>query len=155
AALGHGGVNYLPGDPLVDQMFLTDGEQDAYAAGGNWHTKFDPGDIFNKAPLVWWYLALQLMVIPAIPLAFPIFRAFPAHGWAMAEVLGRLLVSWRAWLFASMEFLRFEPLSIFLAWFMLLLAGVLVGRNHLASLPGALKLRWRWIVATESLFLAA
>ncbi len=155
AARGYGGVNYLPGDPVGDQMFLTEAEREAYDSGGRWITKYDPEDIFNRAPLVWWYLALQVMAIPAMPIALLVFRQFPDRGWALAKVTGLLLVGWLAWLLASVDLVRFSPLSIILAWLLVLFGGVLVGGTHLATLPGQLRARWRWIAGTEALFLAA
>lgn len=154
-ALGYGGVNYLPGDPLGNQMFLSGAEQADYASGGRWTSTYDPGDIFNRAPLAWWYVALQAMAFPAMPIAYLVFRRFPDCGWALAKVTGLLLVSWIAWVFASADLIRVSPISIFLAWLLVLFGGVLIGRHHLATLPGELRERWRWIVATEALFLVA
>lgn len=154
-ALGYGGVNYLPGDPVTDQMFLTPDEQEAYAAEGSWSEKFDPGSFTNTAPALWWYIGLQLLALPALPLAWLIFRRFPDYGYAMAKVLGLLMVTWIAWLLSSLKLLPFGSIPIALAWFLLLAASFILGRRQFGVMLATFRERWRWIAAAEALFLIA
>jgi YYY domain-containing protein len=155
AALGYGGVNYIPGDPLGDQMFLTPEEQAAYAEEGSWSEKFDRGSFTNAAPAFWWYIALQILALPALPLVWLIFRRFPDHGYAVAKVLGLLIVTWIAWLLSSLKLLPFGPIPIALGWFLLLAAGLILVRRRVAQMLLAFRARWRWLIATEVLFLTA
>ncbi|HWV36173.1 MAG TPA: DUF2298 domain-containing protein, partial [Thermomicrobiales bacterium] len=154
-ALGYGGVNYLPGDPLGDQMLLSPDEQAQIDAHGTWRTKFDPGSLSNRYPVVWWYLAMQLMIVPALPICWLLFRRFPDHGYALAKIFGLVAVTWLAWLLASLHLVEFAPFSIALAWLILLLTGMVLARSHIVDMTRALRQRWRWIAATETIFLAA
>lgn len=153
AALGYGGVNYIPGDPLGDQMFLTPEEQAAYAEEGSWSEKFDRGTFTNAAPAFWWYVALQILALPALPLAWLVFRRFPDHGYAMAKVLGLLIVTWIAWMLSSLKLLPFGPIAIALGWFLLLVVGLILLRRKSVQMLLAFRNRWRWLIATEVLFL--
>lgn len=154
-AMGYGGVNYLPGDPVGHQMFLSDDEWSAYDEAGTWSDIYDRESVTNRAPAVWWYLGIQLLALPAIPLAWALFRRFPDGGYAIAKALGIMLVIWLAWALSSTTPLPFGRLSILLCWGIMAVASLLVTRNRLRELAADLRSRWRWILATELIFLAA
>jgi YYY domain-containing protein len=154
-AMGYGGVNYLPGDPVGDQMFLTQDEWSAYNEAGTWSDVYDRESFTNRAPSVWWYLGMQLLALPAIPLAWLLFRRFPDGGYAVAKALGILLVTWLAWALSSMTALPFGRLSILLCWTLVAAAGFFLMRKRLHEMANDMRSRWRWILATEMIFLVA
>jgi YYY domain-containing protein len=155
AALGYGGVTYLPGDPSGDQMLMSPDDRDAYAEHATWSDIFDRGRFTNTLPALWWYLAMQLLTIPAIPLAWWLLRGLPDRGYALARTLGLVGVTWIAWMLASYRILPFGGLSIGLAWTVVLLASLLATRGRIGTVLTDLRSRWRWVLATEMLFLAA
>lgn len=155
AAMGYGGVNYLPGDPVGDQMFLTGDESAEANARGTWSSIYDRAGWVQSAPALWWYIGLQVLAVPALPLAWALFRRFPDRGYGIAKVLGVLLVTWVAWLLGSTKLLPFGPLAIVLAWAMTLAAGLILARGRIREGLVWMRSGWRWIVATETLFLVA
>ena len=66
------------------------------------------------APFVW-YLAIQLVALAAIPLAFVVFRPLPDRGYLLAKPLGLLLVATIAWLLASYGLMGFSFASVIVA----------------------------------------
>lgn len=155
AAMGYGGVNYLPGDPVGDQMFLTDDELAEANARGTWSSIYHRAGWVQDAPALWWYIAMQVLAVPALPLAWALFRRFPDRGYAIAKILGLLLVTWVAWLFGSTRLMPFGPGAIVLAWALALGAGLLLARGRIREDIAAMRSGWRGIVATETLFLVA
>jgi len=154
-ALGYGGVNYLPGDPSADQMLMSPVDQEAYARAGTWSSIFDRDSFTNAAPAVWWYLAMQVLALPAIPLAWRLLRHLPDHGYALSKTLGLLGVTWLAWFLGSLRVLAFGPFSIGLAWVAVLVAGLVAIRGQVAPMAADLRARWHWVVATEAILLGA
>ncbi len=155
AAMGYGGVNYLPGDPVGEQMFLTNDELAEANAHGTWSSIYDHAGWVQDAPALWWYIGLQVLAVPALPLAWALFRRFPDRGYGIAKPLGVLLVTWVAWLFGSTRLLPFGPLVIVLAWAITLAAALLLARGRIRDGIASMRSGWRWIVAMETLFLVA
>lgn len=155
SALGYGGVNYLPGDPLGHQMLLSDEEMARYSDEATWSGIFDPGGFTNRSPAVWWYVGMQLLTIPALPFTWLLFRRSPDYGYAIAKSLGLIVVTWLAWLIASLHILPFGPVPIAIGWAVVLGAGLLTIRRRINEFVAALASRWRWILGTEIIFLTA
>lgn len=105
-----------------------------------------------------WYLAVQLISLAALPLAWRLFAALPDSGYAFAKSLGILLVGFFLWLGTSYGLLRNEAGGAWLALGGVALISGWAGwqpfrRARRDGLPMAGG--WRYLLAVELLFLAA
>ncbi|MCX7765650.1 MAG: DUF2298 domain-containing protein, partial [Candidatus Sumerlaeia bacterium] len=68
-----------------------------------------------------WWLALQIITTAGFVYAFQIFRSLPDRGWGIAKFFSLLLLTYIAWVIASIHII---PYSVGLLFFILLLLGV-------------------------------
>ncbi len=103
-----------------------------------------------------WWLALQIITAAGFVYAFHIFRSLPDKGWGIAKFLGLLLLTYLAWIIASV---RIIPYSVGLLLFVLLLLGggsaillwkKLSWRNDIVTF---IKSNRTYIILIEGLFL--
>ncbi|MGE5602807.1 MAG: DUF2298 domain-containing protein, partial [Nitrososphaerales archaeon] len=73
-------------------------------------------------PVIYWWLALQLFGIVALPLTWRLFARLPGRGYPFAKVLGLLLVSYFLWLGSSFQLLSNTLGGVVIA--LLLVAGL-------------------------------
>ncbi len=136
-------------------LMLDDEERATQQAGGTWSEIFDPGSLANRYPVVFWYLALQLMALVAIPLCWRVLDRLPDRGYAVSKTIGLLAVAFVSWLLASLELVSFGQLSV--VWGVLAVAAlsVIATGGHWDRLWRDLRSLWQPILITEVLFLAA
>ncbi len=105
--------------------------------------------------LAWWAL-VTLAGWTALPVALRLFNRLPGRGYALAKALGLLLVAYVFWLLCSLKLLPNSAGGILVAWAAVLVLSVLFyrrGGGNLDELRGFVRERWRYIVATEAIFL--
>ena len=79
-------------------------------ANGTFSEVFDVDGWLSTNPVlaaVVWWLAVILLGWLAFPLAYVVFRGLPDRGYALARILSLLVVSYLAWLSASLGWLPF------------------------------------------------
>ena len=132
-------------------------EQETWAeqqASGTWREMFAPGSWSNRWPVLAWLLALYALGFGAFPLAFGLLRGLPDRGYLLSKALGLLLFGYLAWVLPS---LRVAPNTTGVMW---ACAGLVVGAGAVAAylqrhaLRSFFRLRWRWLLRSEVLFLA-
>ncbi len=109
-------------------LLLSEERRAVEEQGGTWSSLYDPDGVTNRLPTLFWWLALELLGLLALPLAWRIFARFPDRGYGLAKVLGLLGVSYLAWLLPSLHLVPFGRLSILLGMAVLGLIGVAVLR---------------------------
>jgi len=154
-ALGDGAISRRVIDVPQSTMMLSDQERAGYANSGTWSDIFDPDSLTNTMPAVWWYLVLQLFTIPAIAMCWRLFPSLPDRGYALSKTIGIFGVAWISWLLASVRVVEFGRLGIMVALALALIVGLLTALFHFREIIGDLRRRWRWIVATETLFMVS
>ena len=109
----------------------------------------------SDAPVLAWLLAVELVYLLTLPLAIFIFRPLPDRGILLARILGLLAVCYAAWLIVSLGWMDFSRGAVY------------VGMGAVALASGAalwflrrevwefVRTRWRLLVFSECLFLAA
>ncbi|MDH7490554.1 MAG: DUF2298 domain-containing protein [Anaerolineae bacterium] len=105
--------------------------------------------------LAWWVL-VTLVGWTALPVALRLFNRLPGRGYALAKALGLLLVAYVFWLLCSLKLLPNSAGGILVAWAAVLALSVLFyrrGGGNLDELRGFVREQWRYIVATEAIFL--
>jgi YYY domain-containing protein len=110
------------------------------------------------APVLTWWLLLQLFGLVGLPLAFRLFGNLPDRGYAFARPLGLLLTGYLLWLGGSLGFWRNSVGGTLVA--ALIVAGVgvwlyLSRPDKDASILGWLRGHTRYWLAVEALFAVA
>ena len=110
------------------------------------------------APILVWWLLLQLFGLVGLPLAFRLLGNLPDRGYAFARPLGLLLTGYLLWLGGSLGFLRNSVGGTLVA--MLVVAGVGIWlyfgrRNKEQTLLGWLRAHKTYWLAVELLFIVA
>lgn len=107
-------------------------------------------------PVLVWWLVVTLMGWTAFPLAMRFLNRLPGRGYALSKALGLLLVSYAFWLLCSLKVLPNNVGGILIAWAIVLAVSLIAyrsGGGSVDSLRGFVRERWRYILATEILFL--
>ena len=136
-------------NPTVSQIMLSPDEQTAYASAGTWRDIFHPDSLFNRWPVLWWYLAVQLLAAPMMPVAWRLFGSLPDRGYAVAKTLGLLTAAWLAWLVVSLNLLTFGREVIVVAWLLSIGLAALVLRGQTDAFREHLRGRWRQMLDIE------
>lgn len=117
---------------------------------------FSVDSVYERWPILAvlaWYAVLAVLGLAAWPLAAASLPNLPDKGWAVARIIGLLLVSWLAWLVASLGWAPHRP---GLLWAALGLVGaaawLLPGRRRAAARLAWLAGHRREILAAEALF---
>lgn len=149
-----GGLQIRPVLTSPEVQLLDAEDQTSYYTTGTWSSMFDPSGWTNHWPVLWWYLALQLLTLPAIPLLWRLLPGLPDRGYAVAKTLGLVGVAYIAWLLASLRLLEFGPLPIAVGWLVIAALSLFAVGGRMQDFWSGLRQRWVWIVATEILFVA-
>ena len=152
-ALGQAGVSVRPVQTQPDRMMLDAGERREVSASTSWGAIFDPGSIANRLPVVVWYLAFQLLVLPFVPILWRLAPWLPDRGYAVGKTIGVFTIGWVAWWLGSLGWVDFGLLAIGVAWLAAFVTGALILFTRSARILADLRKSWRWIVATEALLL--
>lgn len=152
-ALGHGGLSQRPAQTQPEAMMLDPAGREDLASLPAWSATFDPGSIANRLPVIAWYLAFQVLVIPFVPILWRICPWLPDRGYAAAKTIGVFAIGWAAWWLASVGWLDFGLVGISLGWLTAFAASLLILRTRAGQFLNDLRTQRRWIVATEALLL--
>ncbi len=131
-----------------------------HRGGGTYSDIADRDGWTNKAPVLVWLLVVELIYLLALPLAFFVFRPLADRGILLARILGLLAVCYGAWLVVSLGWADFSRGAVY------------AGMAAVAAASGAAlwfvrrpplykemweftRTRWRLLVGSEALFLAA
>lgn len=122
---------------------------------GTWSELYDRQGLANRFPTVTWWLALELLGLLALPLAWRVFACLPDRGYGLAKALGILVVAYVAWLLPSLRLLPFGRPPILLGMALLALLALVALRGRWAEFRSFLSTERRLILAQEAVFVAA
>ncbi len=119
---------------------------------GTWSRMFDLDGFAASFPLPLWALSLMVIGVVGLPYAWLCGRWLPDRGYALARVIGLLLVTWVVWWISSLRLLPFSRGSIVVS-VLLVAAGAaaIVARNR-HELRAWLGANRRTIVTAEAVF---
>lgn len=152
-AQGYGGVTYLPGDPVPEQLWLTPSEQQTLTTHGSWRDAFSLTGWVANHPIISWYLALQVIALAGLPLAWRLVRRSAGAGYPLAKLVGLAGVTMIAWWVGWLQLLPFDRGMIIVSWLALLMVGLLVTGRQLGAMLRDFRTNLGWIVGTELVFL--
>lgn len=132
-------------------MFMRD-DRDLYQESGTWSDMFNPASLSNRYPVVFWFLAIEIIGVIALPITLVVFRAMHDRGYIFSKAIGLLLVGWGSWLVANWRWVSFSQATIVLIVLLLLLiSGILFG-TRFQEMTAAVRSRWRIMLFAEVLF---
>ena len=144
-----------PADSSSAALMLSPEALAKQRGGGTFSDIVNRGGWVDDAPLLAWLLVVELIYLLTLPLALFIFRPLPDRGVLLARILGLLAVCYVAWLTVSLGWLDFSRGAVY------------VGMGAVALASGSalwfirreawefVRARWRLLVFSECLFLAA
>ena len=100
-----------------------------------------------------WLLAVELLGLLALPLAFVLFRRLPDRGFTLAKPMALVLFSYALWVLGLS---RIAPNSLVTIAGILVFGAVIagfVGRRHRAQLAAFFRSEWRTLAVAELVFL--
>ncbi|MEZ4517705.1 MAG: glycosyltransferase family 39 protein [Chloroflexota bacterium] len=101
-------MNPLQATEAPSGLMLTEPQLSEQRSGGTFSDVFDPDGLLSTTPwlaAIVWMVATVLLGWLAFPLAFVSLKGLPDRGYALARVLGLLLLSYIPWLLASIGWL--------------------------------------------------
>ncbi|HYN88521.1 MAG TPA: DUF2298 domain-containing protein, partial [Ardenticatenaceae bacterium] len=161
-ALVLGGVDWDAIVPLMPKqaakannaLQLTAQEQAFYQASGTWSEMFDPANVVNRFPVLFWMLALLLMGVIGLPYIWLAGGPLPDRGYAFAKPLGLLLVGWLIWWLASLRLATFSVGGIAFSIAVLAVGGAAILLTRRAQFAAWLRANRRLLLIEEGLFWA-
>ena len=136
-------------------LMLTPEALEKQQSGGTFSDIADRRGWPNAAPVLAWLLVVELIFLLTLPLAFFVFRPLSDRGFLLARVLGLLAVCWVAWIAVSLGWLDFSRGAVYLGMgAVAALSGVVLWFRH-REMWEFVRLRWRFLLFCEGLFLAA
>ena len=96
----------------------------------------------------------QVSVLQFLIVTFIVLPILPDRGYGVAKVLAIVLVSWSAWLLASLRLLPFTRSSILLMVLLMAAASAVVAWRRRAALLADLRQRWEMLLFVEAVFAA-
>jgi YYY domain-containing protein len=122
-----------------------------YAEGGTWREMFDLRFTDATATLAW-ILALVVAGAVGLPYAWLAGRNLPDRGFAVARVLGLLLVTLAVWWLASIRVLPFTRVAILLAGVLVAAGAGAIAVRHRLELAASFRSHWRVLAVAEAVF---
>jgi YYY domain-containing protein len=111
-------MNPLEATQAPNGLLLSEEDQIVQQTNGTFSAVFDVDGLLSRQPLlaaVAWWLAVILLGWLAFPLTFVTFYGLPDRGYALARILSLLVVSYLAWLLASLKWLPYTRATLWLA----------------------------------------
>ncbi|MBN2047870.1 MAG: hypothetical protein JW750_08520, partial [Anaerolineaceae bacterium] len=117
-------IRQLPAEVPMRSSSLLLSDNDFYQQqqGGTWSALFDPGDWFNRFPVlsvVVWYAAITLLGWAAYPIVRVVFGGLSDKGYPLARLTGMMLLAWGTWMLGS-NGVEVRPATIWGVFFLIL-----------------------------------
>jgi len=138
-----------------NMLMMSEDERETTQANGTWSSMFDRESLSNKVPVIFWYLALQLMALAALPLCWRVLGGLPDRGYAVAKAIGLLLVAYVAWLLPSLHVISFGRFAVIVGLFVAAAISLAAVWSRRRAFTSDIRSRWREIFVAEGIFLVA
>lgn len=137
-------------------LMFTESMRAIQYSGGTWSDMFDLGSLINRsqaAAVIAWWLTLAVFGWLIWPLLFTFLPALADRGYPLARIAGLLVISWLAWLGASLQLRTWTREGILLAMGLVLLVSLIAGYRQRAALAGYVRTHWRQMLVLEGIML--
>ncbi|MBI4300633.1 MAG: glycosyltransferase family 39 protein [Chloroflexi bacterium] len=140
---------------LATGLLLSEADAKAQQQGGTWSQIFHRGSLPNRLPVLFWLLAVELLALPWVPIAFAVFRPLADRGYLFAKLLGILGTAYLVWLAASVHIATFSRTAILGAALLTYAIGIPLYLLRRREIHAFFANRWRSLLFGEGLFLIA
>jgi len=150
-------MNPLEATRASGGMMLSAADWATQRAGGTFSEVFAIDGVLSNNPwlaAIVWALAVMLLGWIAFPLAFVALRGLPDRGYALARVLGLLVISYLPWLAASLKLLPHTRGTILLALLALAVLSAVLFLRRRGEMVAFLRHHRGYILLVEGLGLA-
>ncbi len=136
-------------------LLLSEDDAAVQAAGGTYSDIVQLSEGSGGYSWIVWLLAAEVIGLAALPLGLVLFRPLAGRGYLLTKALGLLLVSFGAWLMASIGIMEFSRASVVVALLIVAVISAVVGWREREDLVAFLRENRRFLLGMEALFLVA
>jgi YYY domain-containing protein len=136
-------------------LMLSPEEWQQVQTHGTWHESFTLDGVTTTLAVPLWLLAVEILGLAAFPLCWLLLPGLADRGYGVARILGLLLVSYAAWLAASVGLAPFGRGLVYISLILLVVASSLVLRLNWQRFRGDLREVRPRLLAVELTFLAS
>ena len=123
--------------------------------GGTWSEIFTTNPVITKMPALIWILYVEFIALLTFPIGFMVFRGLSNRGFLLMKGLGILIVSFIAWILASLHIVAFGTLAVWIGIGTLAIISSFTTYLYKDEILLFIKKRWKAITLLESIFLLA
>ncbi|MFN2138377.1 MAG: DUF2298 domain-containing protein [Candidatus Promineifilaceae bacterium] len=147
-------MNPLEATQAPNGLLLSPQEQARQQANGTFSELFAVDGLLSTHPAlaaaIWW-LAVMLLGWLAFPLTYVVLRGLPDRGYALSRILAVLVVSYFAWLTASVGLLPFARPTLLLAVALLAALSAAIFWRRRQELAQFMRANWRLLLLLETI----
>ncbi len=147
-------MNPLDATNAPNGMMLTREQRLIQQSGGTFSEMFNVDGVLSNngfvAAVVWW-LAVVLLGWLAFPLTFVALRGLPDKGYALARILGLLVVAYFGWITASLGLLPFTQGTLWLGVGLLTAVSLFTAYLNRAQFIHFVRQHWRHLLLLEAI----
>ena len=108
------------------QLMLTPEQQAKMVEGGTFSTLFNRSDLANRFPILIWVLAVELLGLAALPIAYVLLPGLRDRGYLLGKTLGILLLAWLSWISVSWGLMENDRTTVLAAAVVVVVLGLVV-----------------------------
>ena len=142
-------------NPKQKDLMMSERMSLSQRQGGTWNEIINPSSFGSQHPITTWLLIIELISLSAFPLTFFLLRGLRDRGYLLAKTVGILLVCFVAWTLSTFQIMKFDSFSLYAGIAVVLSGSILVLTQKGSEFLSFIRLRWKDILAMESIFLAA
>jgi YYY domain-containing protein len=136
-------------------LMLSPRLQALYQSVSTWSSaEISDTSLGSHFPVAAWILVLLTIGVLALPLTLVTFGRLADRGYIFSKAVGLLVISWGAWMLASLRIAPFTWWAILLVLLALAIASGVLGWRRRDELRGFLRSHWRLLLVQEGLFWA-
>ncbi len=150
-------ANVYPDRPAVPEdsrLMLTPAQWRADQQGPTMDAILPPDGIAMQAPILFWWLALELLGFLAFPFAFLMLGGLADRGWVVGKTLGPVVLAYLVWIGPATGIVPFDRTEILAALGGFAVAAVVALLLLRREIIDFIRTSWRPMLAAEVVFLA-
>jgi uncharacterized membrane protein len=145
-----------PATPSPDHRLMLSPQQwSADQHGPTLDEMFPPNGFAMQHPLFVWLILLEILGLLAFPFTFLLLGRFADRGFVMAKTVGLMVSGFLVWIIVSTGLWEYTRALVVASVLILALAAAVLAYFLRDRLLGAVRVRWRHMLAGEVVFLAA
>lgn len=136
---------------LMMELWMSQAQQE----GGTWSEIFTTNPVITRIPALIWILSVEFIALLAFPIGFVVFNGLISRGFLLMKVMGILIVSFVAWILASLHIVTFGSLAVWIGVGTLAVMSSFIAYCNKDDIVLFIKSKWKDIALLEAIFLIA